>query len=158
MVSGESFLRGLQASPPNLSFIAAFCAFHEGRSSLLTLLSAPESSTMLFGKVLCDLGGLRSRRRTAEKDREDCEGLNKVWCGVKAGLRFVKERMKRPSVIRVQLLQFMVHGVCKIGGASISNFENLWRTDFSRHKRKSNQARNQATTQASHNTSKPQLP
>lgn len=135
MVSGDSFLRGFQASPLSLAFKAAFWARQSGlrgskdcgergSSAIVSILSGNESLAGFFSSRSFLAGakalGLWVREKASsgrdeesgglfrpwsEKNRNGCEDRRVCCCNPTPGSGFVKDRMNRLSVFRAQLLQ-----------------------------------------------------
>jgi hypothetical protein len=115
IVSGDSFLRGFQASPFNFSLSAAFWACHDGRSFLI---GSSSSSAMISMLSFVDCGAALSALcggRAVEINRDGCVFLNAVRRGANAGSMLANERMNRPRVLRAQLWQDIVVAMKWIG-------------------------------------------
>lgn len=114
MVSGESFLRGAQASPLSFSLSAAFWIAQEGLGGR----SKEEEGSLAEGKKLSSSDSRGSGLVCWKGDRgwlveDECrdgcwEGSNAWERGAKTGAVEVKERMNRLGVVRVQLIQVIV--------------------------------------------------
>jgi hypothetical protein len=109
IVSGDSFLRGFQASPFSFFFMASFSACQAGRVECTSFHSAVLSSNVAvataFGGRVGALGALRpvgdrGRALETEADNQLC-----VLCSCRVpndGLVPATDQTKRLSVLRMQ--------------------------------------------------------